>query len=396
MATNNKSRIGDLPNDPPDLEDLAEDGLPAFDPEEIDAPIVDSDAEQALLEGEDGADQIDDELEESRLTGKQKLLVFLTAVASFFVFTIVFFPLEELIRYQLRGFEKAVAIDFATLDLNLLGDDTMGGFSARLPDNSGGFSSESIQSELSWLDLAAVSPAGLVRFENSEFHMQGFAFDAATMDLNLNIDDANKILTTSKGRVQLLAGGVKFTQLPLDGLPIPISLDELNVRRLNLVMNFSNGSVDFQDSTLVSDLLTARLSGTGRIGGNLGATVLQAKLCLKPAADLETKNPELFTVYIMGGGAAGGELCADISGTVSSPQVNIQRGNSTGFGEAFGNSDAGSGDPGDTGVQPGDSGVEPDDNDEDRAGPGNGDAQPIDAGEVQPDAPEPALDGEDG
>ncbi len=283
-----------------------------------------------LPEDED-LDALDEEFEESRLSGRQKLFVFLTAAVSFLVFTIVFFPLEELIRYQLRSFEKQLAIDFATLDLNVFGDDVVGGFSAQLPDNSGGFSAETIKSELSWVDLAAASPKGLVQFEDSELHMQGFAFDAATMDLTLDIDDANKILTTSQGSIQLLAGGVKFTQLPLDGLPIPISLDELNVRRLNLMLNFSNGGVDFQDSSLISDLFTARLTGTGRIGGNLGATALQATLCLKPVDDLENKNPELFTVYIMGGGAAGGELCADITGTVSRPQMNIQRSNSFDF-----------------------------------------------------------------
>ncbi|MCR9144565.1 MAG: type II secretion system protein GspN [bacterium] len=370
MATKKKPRIAELQNDSAELPDLTDDGLAGFDSGEEELPLVDEDQEQRAFEaegeGDEDLDLLDEEFEESRLTGKQKVFVFLTVTLSFWIFTAVFFPLDDAIRHQLRSYEKTVAVDFATLDLNLLGDDTMGGFSAELANVSIGFSAEQIKSELSWFDLLASAPKGLVQFENAEFHMQGFAFDAATMDLNLDIEDAERLLTTSRGRVRLLAGGVKFTQLPLDSLPIPISLDELEVRRLDLVLNFSNGGVDFEDSNLLSDLFTARLSGTGRIGQTLSSTTLQAKLCIKPGNDLENKNPELFTVYIMGGGAAGGELCVDIGGTVARPQLTVQRNDSGGFGQFSGE------------------GV-----------PGEGD----DAGEsnaVQPDAPEAEPTGEPG
>lgn len=310
-----------------------------------------ADQQQSSPESEDEGDAgLDDEVEENRLSGKQKLLVLLTVTVSFFVFTLFFFPLDELIRYQLRGLENQVSIDFADLDLNIIGNDTIDGFSAQLPQGVGGFSSEHIESDLAWRDLLAYSPDGTVQFQTSEFHMQGFAFDAATAELVVKIKDASRPLATWNGRVQLRAGGVKFTNLPLESLPLPINLQELNVRRLELMMNFANGNVDFQDSVLASDLFTIRLSGNGRLGRSLGATVLETKLCVKPAPDLETKNPELFGVYIMGGGAAGGELCADVTGTIGQPQVNVQRG--LGFpdasstagasGEAFPNAGPGS------------------------------------------------------
>ena len=320
MATKSRRNSEDALNELEELE-----GVQEFDElKELEA-VRAEEAAALAQENEDDDTLLEDELEEYRLTGRQKLIVAATATVSFFIFSLVFFPLEGLIRYQLQQYEKLISLDFASLDLNFFGSDTIDGLRGNVPNAGIGFSAERTESELKWRDLISSQLDGPVRLQNVDFHMEGLAFEAATLELFTRIPNLQSPLATWNGRVQIRGGGMQITELPLASLPMPVNIDQLRVQKLDLIMKFANGTVDFEDTVLISDLFTARLTGTGRLGGNLGATGLHAKLCLRPGADLENKNPELFTLYIMGGGAAGGELCADIAGSIASPQVNIQR-----------------------------------------------------------------------
>ena len=288
---------------------------------------------RAAAAGERSSDELDEfdesddleDFEESRLTGRQKLWVGLCAAVSFVVFLVIFFPLNEILRYQLGNFSKQIQADFVDLDLNLLGPDTVDGLSVQLPNNGPRFTAGRIESELGWLNLLGAAPDGIVRMFTAEFSMPSMAFEANEIQLDMDIADVRKSLAVWNGRLDLQARGVRLDRLPLDSLPIPIALDELKIARINLKLLFEEGAVSFNDAELISDLFRVTMNGSGRMGRNIGATTLNARLCLKPVANLENKNPELFTIYIMGGGSAGGELCANISGSLAAPQVQVER-----------------------------------------------------------------------
>lgn len=273
----------------------------------------------------DESEDVED-FEESRLTGRQKLWVGLCAAVTFAVFLVVFFPLNEFLRYQLSNFSKQIQADFVNLDLNLFAADTVDGLSVQLPGNGPRFTAGRIESELGWLDLLGAAPDGIVRMFTAEFSMPAtLAFEANEIQLDMDIADVRKSLAIWNGQLDLPARGVRLDRLLLDNLPIPIALDELKIARINLKLLFEEGAVSFNDAELISDLFRVTLNGSGRMGRNIGATTVNARLCLKPVANLENKNPELFSIYIMGGGSAGGELCADISGSLGAPQVQVDR-----------------------------------------------------------------------
>lgn len=280
-------------------------------------------AEEAGLDDELGEDL--DEFEESRLTMRQKLWVGLCATASFVVFLVIFFPLNEFLRYQLGSFSKQIQADFVDLDLNLFSPDTVDGLSVQLPNNGPRFTAGRIESQLAWLDLLGSAPDGPVRIDTAEFAMSDLAFTARQINLDIDIADVRNSLAVWDGQLDIQARGVRFDRLPLDKLPIPIDLSELKIGRLDLKLLFEDGAVSFPDGKLVSDLFRLTLKGSGRMGNTLGATTVDARVCIEPVSDLENKNPDLFTIYIMGGGAAGGELCADINGSIGAPNFQLDR-----------------------------------------------------------------------
>lgn len=73
-----------------DLEDEELDALDVADEDELAAAAAE---EEALLEGDD---EPGEEFDEPRLSLRQKIAVTVTVFVSFLVFTILFFPLEDL------------------------------------------------------------------------------------------------------------------------------------------------------------------------------------------------------------------------------------------------------------------------------------------------------------
>lgn len=221
---------------------------------------------------------------------------------------------------------RSIQVEFTSLELNPFGSDHISGLRAQLPDGSVEVAAKDVESQLGWRQLLASRPQGLVRVLGADFSTQDLAFEAARLDLGLNINDASAPLRNWRGRVTINAQKLAFSKLPLESLPIPgIDPTEIQVQRLDLNMDFNNGQVSFQDSRLTSDLFTVRLNGTGQLQNTLGSTVLTSELCLDPVDDLQERNPQLFGLMLAMGGSAGGEVCADLNGPLGRPDFKLRR-----------------------------------------------------------------------
>ncbi len=297
-----------------ELEDLEVPEEDEFAPEGAD--------EDALLEGDD---EPGDEFEEPRLTLRQKIVVTLTVFVSFIWFSFVFFPYEEVIRFSLAGFSRQVQIEFTSMDLGYFRT-TVRGLRVQLPDGSMHVSVKDLDAEEGLGSYITSRYQGLMRMLGVEFSTRDLAFEAARLDVNLNLDDASVPPRMFEGRIGIRGQNISFSKLPLEGLPIPgIDPSELQISSLELNMDFSNGQVNFQDSRLASDLFSVRLSGTGQMQNSIGTTILDTEICLDPVDDLQERNPQLFGLMLAMGGSAGGEVCADLNGPVGRPEFKLRR-----------------------------------------------------------------------
>ncbi len=283
--------------------------------EEISAQTVEPDP--ALLD-EPGL-ELDDDFEETELTGRQKIWIGVSVISSFVLFFILLFPLDIVIRKLLQNPEIGMQADFTSLNLNAFGSDDIQGFQFR----AGNFaiSSPQVESTVSWTGLLRDDLTGIVTL-NGPFDLQ--AGDVAVQGkkalLKLNLPDSMaQPASTWVGDIELELQGVNFTALP-SGIPLPLSPSDLRVSQGRIRMGFDGGGVNFEGSSLQTNLFNIRLTGRGTIRGPLATMQLNGRICLRPVSDLQQENPAIYDFYTAFGGAGGGELCFKLEGNLSSPR----------------------------------------------------------------------------
>ncbi len=292
--------------------------------EDEDALDEELEARPAATDGPPGSEEdspLPEEEEEHRLTFRQKLIAAAVTAVSFLVFFILFLPYGDIIRYSLGRARSAVSIDYTELNLSLFGADTASGLRVALPGGAANLDAAEASSTLSWRGLLTGSPRGVLQLSDVQYSAQGLALKAGQAALDLSLSGVNGPANRWEGEATLAAGNIAFDTSPLPPLPmVEIRPEDLAIKALRLRLQFRAGTVSFDNSSLTSDLFTARLSGAGRLGQAFGATNLDAQVCLVPSPQLESKNESLYQAYLLAGGAMGGELCVKITGPLSNPQ----------------------------------------------------------------------------
>lgn len=267
---------------------------------------------------------IDEELDESleeeaRLSGRQRLWVAVAGVVSFFLFFVLLFPFEGILKSTLqKRLAPALRLEFTSMKLGLIGQTKIDDLSLQ---SDGGFrlEAENAVADLKKLPLIRFAPKGTVRLNGGNFGIGNFGGSFKSLDFNLDMSTVTAPPSQWEGTIQIKLDRLEPEQLPELLAMLRATPEELTIERLILPLQFKKGTVDFNQAQIQSPLFTVRLEGTGRLSASLSDTSLDGKVCLRPVDDLETRNEGLYNFYIMNGGAAGGELCMKISGMLMSP-----------------------------------------------------------------------------
>tara|TARA_Y100001937_G_scaffold122287_2_gene182602 strand:- start:142912 stop:143910 length:999 start_codon:yes stop_codon:yes gene_type:complete len=271
----------------------------------------------ALLE--EPGQELDDDFEETTLTGQQKIWIGVSVAVSFLVFFVALFPLDILVRRALQDPQMGMQADFAALNLNAFGSDEIQGFQFRAGNFS--ISSPQVESSVSWMGLLRDDLDGVITL-GGPFDLQAgdVSLTGTSALLRLNLPDAMvQPASTWVGDLELELKAVRFNSLP-SGIPLPLSPGDLEVRQGRIKMRFDGGGVDFDDSSLQTNLFTISLNGRGDIRGNLASMQLRSRICLQPVSDLQNENRAIYDFYIAFGGAGGGKLCFKLEGNLSNPK----------------------------------------------------------------------------
>ena len=274
---------------------------------------------EAALPFTDDSLELDDDFEETTLTFMQKVWIGVAVAASFLVFSVIFFPLDLVIRQKLQNPQTGLTVDFTSLDLNPFGADSI----ADLDLRAGGMAltSKEVLSHISWMGVLSRDLKGSILLQQT-FTLQagGLSIVGNQAKVDIDIDDVLRTEPrTWRGDFALELKDVGFRSLP-SGIPLPIAPEQLKVPMAIIKANFNQGQLLLDGSRIDTNLFNITISGTGAIRGDLSSMQLDSRLCLRPVSDLQQKNETIYGFYVAMGGAGGGELCFKLQGNLANPR----------------------------------------------------------------------------
>ncbi|MBX7057395.1 MAG: hypothetical protein K1X75_04970 [Leptospirales bacterium] len=281
-------------------------------------------AEEALPPPEASLDADDPMAEEEplpRLSLRQRVIVFGAFLAAFLLSFFLFLPYSDIVRPLLaRGLGGQARLEYANLDLNLFRDDEVE--SPRVSLHSGlTLRADRISSSLGWMALFARTADGGLRA--LQLQLQNGSLDLSIVSLKLRADglEFGRGLGNLRGRLRIEASGIRILQAP--GLAGDFLGGDRGIfDSLQAELTASGNNLRFNSPLELSgNRFRIRIDGQIQLGGSAASSTLNLNVCIKPAADLERIDPDLFQIYIFQGGAAGGQLCKEITGPLANPQV---------------------------------------------------------------------------
>ncbi|MBW7858715.1 MAG: type II secretion system protein GspN [Leptonema sp. (in: Bacteria)] len=278
---------------------------------------MNSDQEQGNQENNYESDEYLDE--STKLTKKQLTWLIAGGAISFILSFIILFPFDGIIRSSLKSqLPPEVRLEFTNLDLGFFGQTKVEALSIQ-NEPAFGLEAETVVADIKKLALLRFSPKGKLRLNSGSFNVGSTAASYKAIEITADLNDVRRPASQWEGNIMIRVQQLEPEELPSIISNLPIAADELTVSRITLPLQFQNGQLNFGKSRLQSSLFTVSLEGSGRLSNQLAATMLDAKLCIKPVEDIEEKNPKMHELYIMAGGATGGELCMKLTGLLASP-----------------------------------------------------------------------------
>ncbi len=267
-----------------------------------------------LMDDDDGDDE---DLEATRLTLKQKVAAGLTMLLSFTAFLVLFIYHDPnpIVRYVIsKTMKRTAAVDFRNIDLNLLGADVVTDPSITFLNGSS-ISASSIRMGLSYWGLLNKNPDGTIKVRKFDANLAGVSARLRQVSSKMDITNIDQSVRTWNGRFQLTAKGVELDSLPpaVSNFLSPDTLAKLKISGFELRARIERGGRLQINRAIIRTNLFPSISLTGkngRVTSSITKPTIDANICITPAADLETKNKELFNLYTGAlGGSAGGRAC---------------------------------------------------------------------------------------
>ncbi|AOP34154.1 type II secretion system protein GspN [Leptospira tipperaryensis] len=271
--------------------------------------------------------ELQEEEEEAapRFTLKQKLYLIGTGVFSFFLFTILLFPLDEIIRSSLNtsSTKTGTIINFRDLSISILGNITLDTLEITTPSNL------KIKSEETVL-------------KTSLFGLMKRKFDGKFKLISLKIDTENGPFAKiprieGQGKIENLDAGIARMGGDLDieipagssamimelpEIPLLGELKNITIKKFLAKINLQGGNLIFKDFTLDTSIARFDITGNIRLSESIQFSQLNLKVCLELDRNfaLERQDIEdMLTVL----SKQSNEKCIPLMGTIGKPEAKI-------------------------------------------------------------------------
>ncbi len=266
------------------------------------------------------ADSFIEEQEPTKFTARQKIVIFSTALLSFFLFFILFFPLESSVRYLLSDYFEGNQISYTNLDITLFGSSHVEGLQIAKDDIS--LKARELQADFSLWQLVGDSSQGVIYLTNVSFSAEKVDLFADVMRVEFLLEELDMPFSKWNGKVNIVVSGMQIFHLPFEGLQI-IDLEKVKISNMDLKQVLRNGALRLDGSKVISNLFNISLDGKAEIKSDLESIQLDSRICLQPVEDLEVREPDIWGLYLLAVGEESQDrLCFDMNGPFSSPQFN--------------------------------------------------------------------------
>ena len=271
-------------------------------------------------------DSSEEEQDRPSFSTKQKWQIGSTVLLSFFIFTLLLFPYKQVLRSIFVKVVGAMPLVYESVDLNIFGSSFIDILNYQInPEQS--LEARQLQLDIPLLQLTGDSINGSLQILDARLALSLASLSVKQLEITIALDKIKQTQSEWDGTVKLNSQGVKLLNLNIAALEsLGIDLSKMNIQKLDLQIAFGGGKLKFNGSQFVSDYFTINLTGFARIRDDLANAMLDAKVCVIPAADLEAKNTELLGAYVFAGGAAGGELCFKLQGKLNKPDFEKVKG----------------------------------------------------------------------
>lgn len=275
------------------------------------------DEEEPLVSDEEGTDAFEDEEQPAPFSMRRKITIGLTVLLSFVIFAILFFPYESVVRFALQKFARTVRVDFNRADLNLFGPDRIEDLKVMTPDGSF-INAKTIIADIEYFSLFSGAAIGEITAKKLDAEVAGFSFKTKSLQIKVNLKNTFETLKKWEGRLQLISKNIDTGSLPqgaLKMLPIPISLDGLKIKAINIGgMMARGGKIHLQKSIIKSNWADADIEGNIVLRGASARPVMDLNICIRPDANLKNNNSTMFELIKTFGSTIAGKLCFKVKG----------------------------------------------------------------------------------
>ncbi|MBE7438476.1 MAG: type II secretion system protein GspN [Spirochaetales bacterium] len=273
--------------------------------------------EQEAAAAADDLDDFDD-YESYSLTTRQKIYTGLTVFLAFLVAIFFFLPYDLVVRSAVAKFGGGqIQLDFDSLNLGVFSADQL--TNMRLALGPGlAITAADVESTLSKRHLMAGNARGELAMDRLSVDLGSVEVTTGRFDADLGLNGFQGPARSMSGNVAIKTGPIKLSKLP-ETLPIPASPDDIKITRAELMLAIQNGRVNLNGTKIDSNLFGITISGTGVAQNSFADMSLDARICLRPAGNLEEQNKTIFDFYVMAGGPAGGQLCFALKGNLDRP-----------------------------------------------------------------------------
>ncbi|GBF49081.1 hypothetical protein LPTSP4_05900 [Leptospira ryugenii] len=284
--------------------------------------FLDAETLQESLLDEDESLAEDEEIEEAKKLTTQKIISLVGfGIASFFIFVLFTFPLDEMVRSLLGRLSKetGMTIEAKEIHFPLLGRKSFDAFSLQF-NNGNLLKAEELSVSVSLLGLLGQrwegdTEIGFFRYEGSELVLQ---IRSLKFPLRLAMLDEKISKWAGEGEIELAGGKI------LESMEIPLlgSLKDTELKRGSLQFKIRAGKMSIEKGNFETNMARFQIQGVIRLSDAFGLSQLDLKVCGILNEKFSQERPDIAGLATLLP-QENGRICVPVRGSINAPKVDL-------------------------------------------------------------------------
>ena len=247
---------------------------------------------------------VENEENEAKLVfnSNQKLKIYLSVISAFIFFSILFFPMEKIIKHYFSKFAQTLKLEYSQIDLKFFGTSSIENASLIL-GKSFGIKSSNVLFGIPLITINSNHQEGYIELNNVALYINPTRIQTKKININLVLNNIKEGINHLEGVVDISTENPIMQEFHIKELEnFGIDLSKLEIKKIFAKLNFEQGILKIDNTIIQSNYFKIVISGNILLKEIISDSVPDASICLIPLPDLETKNPQIFGAFNLIGG----------------------------------------------------------------------------------------------